>query len=331
MMIKKTFCEKCRNERDYITQSTHMVGTLKGREYSYTGTEAHCKVCNAPVYVAEIADANLKALYDTFRKENGIISLDKVRAIPKKYNIGKRPLSLLLGWGETTFSRYYDGDIPTKQYSDILQNIYGDPEYYLKVLEINRENLRSQHTYEKTYKTAKDLLTHQTIGKGKINLIVQYLLNQCEDITPLALQKALYYIQGFNYAFYKNFLFLEDCQAWVHGPVYPTIYARYRTYHFDPIKNVDPFDASVFSASEKAICDSVIANICCYSGKTLEYFTHSENPWIMTRGNLPVTSRSDRIIKKQLIGQYFDKVRMKFHMVDPRDIKDYTQNMFQQL
>ena len=29
----------------------------------------------------------------------------------------------------------------------------------------------------------------------------------------IALQKALYYIQGFYYAFYKEFLFAENCQA----------------------------------------------------------------------------------------------------------------------
>ena len=46
----------------------------------------------------------------------------------------------------------------------------------------------------------------------------QYLLYKCEDITPLALQKALYYVQGFYYAFEGRFLFDEDCEAWVHGP-----------------------------------------------------------------------------------------------------------------
>jgi len=37
---------------------------------------------------------------------------------------------LLLGWGEQTFSRYCDGDLPTKQYSEILKKIYDDQHYY---------------------------------------------------------------------------------------------------------------------------------------------------------------------------------------------------------
>ena len=35
-----------------------------------------------------------------------------------KYNIGKRPLSLLLDWGELTITRYLKGMPPKKEYLD---------------------------------------------------------------------------------------------------------------------------------------------------------------------------------------------------------------------
>lgn len=132
--------------------------------------------------------------------------------------------------------------------------------------------------------------------KTKIDLVIEYLLSKCEDITPLALQKALYSVQGFYYVFYKEFLFSEECEAWVHGPVYRDINFRYRDYRFDPIEGNDEFDDTVFSSSEKAILDSVIKNVCCYSGKVLKKFTHSETPWLATRGELPETVTSDRTI-----------------------------------
>ncbi len=121
------FCEECRSDKEYVITEAPMIGTIKGVEYHYTGREARCSVCGALVYVPEINDFNLEALYDVYRSEKGIISLAAVRAIPKKYSIGKRPLSILLGWGEQTFSRYFDGDMPTKQYSDILIRIHDDP------------------------------------------------------------------------------------------------------------------------------------------------------------------------------------------------------------
>ena len=330
-MTEKTFCEECRNDVEYTTASVPMTGTIKGKAYHYTGTEARCADCGNLVFVPEISDDNLRSLYNVFREENGIVSLDVICAIPEKYDIGKRPLSLLLGWGELTFSRYCDGDIPTRQYSDILQRIYNEPQFYSELLEANKTNLKSQRTYEKTRRAVDALLSVGVPSNSKINTVIQYLLYQCEDITPLALQKALYYIQGFHFAFYRTFLFSEDCQAWTHGPVYRDIYFRYRDYRFDPIEKTTTFDTSVFSASEKAICDSVINNICCYSGRILERFTHNEAPWLTTRGDLPDSAPSDRIIEKSVIGAYFDAVKAKYNMVNPRDIKDYAQDMFQQL
>jgi len=169
-------------------------GKLKGEEYEYIGKKAVYKECGGEVYVADIEDENLKVLYDMYRQKNGIISLEKILEIPQKYNIGKRPLSLLLGWGEMTFSRYCEGDMPTKQYSDILQKIYDDPAYYKELLEKNKENLKSLQAYKKSKRKVQELLGEGKNAGSKLDSIFQYLLYKCEDITPLALQKALYYV-----------------------------------------------------------------------------------------------------------------------------------------
>lgn len=331
MNTKQTFCEECRNDVDYTVTSANLTGRIKDKEYHYIGKEVHCADCGALVFVQEISDFNLRALYEVYRKENGIIPLEMILAIPEKYAIGKRPLSLLLGWGEQTFSRYCDGDMPTRQYSDTLIRIYHDPAFYLQLLEEHKGNLKSPLAYEKSRKAVDSLLSGHEEPDSKINTVIRYLLNQCEDITPLALQKALYYIQGFYYAFYQTFLFSEDCQAWVHGPVYRDIYFRYRDYRFDLIEKASAFDTNVFSSGEKAVYDSVINNLCCYSGKILESFTHNESPWLATRGDLPVNAPSEQIIDKQLIGEYFSAIKAKYNMMNPADIKAYSRNMFLQI
>jgi uncharacterized phage-associated protein len=144
----------------------------------------------------------------------------------------------------------------------------------------------------------------------------------------LALQKSLYYIQGFYYSFYNAFLFEEDCEAWVHGPVYKEIYQRYSNYKFNPIDNEVEFDDSCFSTEEKILIDSVIKRLCCYSGKILEEFTHLETPWLKTQGDLPPAVNSDRIITKDLIADYFSAVKNKYNMLTPADIKTYSAEMF---
>lgn len=312
MSERKVFCEECRNDVAFTIIEKQMEGTIKGEKYNYIGKEAYCVDCGSEVYFDEVNDFNLKALYDVYREKNDIASLETILAIPEKYAIGKRPLSLLLGWGEQTFSRYCDGDIPTKQYSDTLKKIYAEPNYYAELLEKNKGNLKTAASYEKSKRAVDGLLGNMKSTKTKIDLAIEYLLSQCEDITPLALQKALYYIQGFYYAFYKTFIFSEECEAWVHGPVYRDVYFRYRDYRFDPIEVYDEFDDSVFSSSEKAILDSVVKNICCYSGKVLERFTHSESPWLATRGELPESAVSNRTIQKEQIGSYFSAVKEKY-------------------
>ncbi len=331
MSERKVFCEECRNDVAFTVTERRMEGSIKDEKYIYMGKEAHCAECGLEIYVDEVNDYNLKVLYDAYREKNDIVSLETILAIPEKYAVGKRPLSLLLGWGEQTFSRYCDGDMPTKQYSDILKRIYAEPNYYAELLEKNKGNLKASVSYEKS-KKAVDILRGKNVHKKtKIDLAIEYLLNQCQDVTPLALQKALYYIQGFYYAFYNAFIFSEECEAWVHGPVYRDIYFRYRDYRFDSIEGNAGFDDSVFSSSEKAILDSVIKNICCYSGKVLERFTHSESPWLSTRGELPESTVSGRIIQKEQIGEYFNAVKEKYNMITPNDIKEYTRTMFEQI
>ncbi|MBP3040620.1 SocA family protein [Bacillaceae bacterium Marseille-Q3522] len=141
--------------------------------------------------------------------------------------------------------------------------------------------------------------------------------------------------QGFYYAFEEQFLFNDDCEAWVHGqvhgPVYKNVYNRYSSYRFNPIESVEDFEDSVFTTAEKAILDSIIKNFCCYSGKTLERFTHLEMPWLHTRNGLPMDAHSDRIISKELIGKYFMIVKEKFCMLTPGDIESYSKAIFEQI
>lgn len=203
--------------------------------------------------------------------------------------------------------------------------------YYLSVLEENKGNLKSQTAYEKSRRATLAILGGQKPAASKADDVIGYLLFQCEDITPLSLQKALYYSQGFYFAFMGSFLFSEDCEAWVRGPVYRDIYNRYSTYRFDPIEKNDVFDVTVLSDSEKAIIDSVIKNFCCYSGRVLERFTHAEAPWLHTRGNLATAENSSLTIHKEEIGDYFSSVKRKYNMLTPNDIENYSQVMFEQM
>ncbi|SEH25122.1 type II toxin-antitoxin system antitoxin SocA domain-containing protein [Selenomonas sp. KH1T6] len=330
-MEKLAYCEKCGREQPYRLNSVPMVGRLKEELYSYTGQEARCQVCGARLSVKEVEEANLRCLYDLYRKQKGIVSLEYIRELPKRYAIGKRPLSKLLGWGELTFTRYYEGYMPTHQYSEVLKRLYEEPSFYKELLERNKEALGSERSYEKSLKAVEALLSLAGGEKdAKIDRVARYLLYKCEDITPLMMQKALYYIQGFCYAFLGEFPFAEECEARVHGPLFREVYLRYKDYHYEPGEKKDGFDASGFTAGEKAVYDSVINSFCCYSGKVLERITCNESPWLQARGNLPLTAYSEEVMSRESLGAYFLGVKEKYHMVNPGDIRAYAEDMFRQ-
>jgi len=332
MNKNKAFCENCRKDTSFTVKEEYMSVESKGETYNCLGKKAICDECNNEVFVSEISNYNLEKFYNETRKKHNIISLENILEIPEKYSIGKRPLSLLLGWGEQTFSRYYEGDLPTKQYSMVLQKIYDDPKFYLSILESNKDKLKSKSTYEKSKQAALTLLGgNQLSDASKINVIALYLLCKCEDITPLALQKLLYYVQGFYYAFMNQYVFEEDCEAWIHGPVYKNVYFKYREYRFDPINISDDAEDLKLSVSEKIITDSVIKNLSCYSGKILEGFTHVETPWLAAGGDLPLSKSFEKKIEKKLIGDYFTAVKEKYNMLNPSDIQVYSKKMFKQI
>ena len=98
MCERKVFCEECRRDVDVIIKNVKKEGNIKGEKYAYNGKEAHCIDCGSEIYVAEVNDFNLKALYDEYRKSNNIVTLEVILAISEKYAIGKRTFSLLVGW-----------------------------------------------------------------------------------------------------------------------------------------------------------------------------------------------------------------------------------------
>jgi len=330
-----TFCEECHEMVAYAFKSVTMEKEIKGKKIEFEGKEAFCPTCKGSLFVASLRDLNLKQLDIAYRNAERLITVSEIQHILEKYNIGKRPLSALLGWGEVTLTRYLDGSIPTKQYSDRLHEILNNSNIMESILESNRASL-----VDAAYKKCKEAIEKIKVAEftdlfleNKIDSVTKYLLLNSFEITPLALQKLLYYAQGFNKVFNGKFLFRDDCQAWAHGPVYSEIYHRYKNFGYNPIDIAVSYDESEFniSNSEKEVLDTVIRNFGCYSGKILERMTHSEYPWLATRNGLNDDTPSNETIEKNLIDHYFEQIKQKYNMLSTSDVRDYSKDLFEKL
>lgn len=116
-------------------------------------------------------------------------------------------------------------------------------------------------------------------------------------ITPLKLQKLLYYAQGFFLRDNDDPLFEGDLLAWDHGPVNREVYEKYRKHKYHTIPS-QPFDYNgKLTREEKMAIDEAWNEFGELDGKTLEEFTHQEDPWLFTP--------KDDVIEIELISEYF--------------------------
>ena len=313
------FCYECLEDVYFVAQREERIGTLKGGKYPYMRMVARCPHCNEELDVYN--DENLSILYDAYREVHNLISLEKIREIPVLYGIGKRVLSSLLGWGEITFTRYYDGYLPTKQYSDVLKKLYDDPSYYRAVLEDGKHAI-NEVAYSKSVLALQKLLT---ADPTPIMKVAGYLHQKKTDLTSFRLQKLLYYNQGISGAFNPEPLFHDLCQAWVAGPVYRDMFYKFKN------NSIDPTLGDLLSADERETIDSVLDCFGRYDGDTLVLFTHNETPWIEARGDLPPDAHSDKIIPIESIVKYFSKVKDEYGMASITDMKQYVQDMLRRI
>jgi len=136
--------------------------------------------------------------------------------------------------------------------------------------------------------------------------VAKYILAHFDSvgspITNLKLQKLVYYSQAWALAIHDEPLFTEEIEAWVHGPVTPSVFKEYREFRWNPITG--SFDNQVSSKKAKHI-DSVLEVYGNLDAGALERLTHSERPWLDARGNLPPDVSSHAIITQSSMKAFY--------------------------
>ena len=325
------FCEYCMNENEYDVHKENKISILKDEEISYVAKEAVCNNCGNEIFVSDICDYNLKTLYEEYRKKHNIIKVIELKSITIKYCINDEALSRLLGWRKETISRYLDGDMINNSHFDILKKIYENPAYYSIILQTNKERIEPID-YNRSRQAVKNALS-KSITEEKIDAVIKYLLIRCEDFTPLTLQKLLYYVQAFYFVFTDKFIFNEDCEASMRGPLFTNVYERYQQFGYEEInKEILANDKLNLEDVERNVVESIIKFYSCYSGKILEQMTRNESPWILTRTNVinenNKNEKTNRIIEKNLIAEYFKGIKEKYNMINLLDIQKYSRDLF---
>lgn len=143
-------------------------------------------------------------------------------------------------------------------------------------------------------------------GKYSVYDVANWFLLK-EEMTHKKLQKLCYYAQAWCYALKGYRLEDTDYQAWIHGPVSPPLWERFKSFGFDPIrikgKVHTPFDEDDIKLLED-VWDTYGDN----TGNALEALTHRELPWIEARKGYEPEERCTVVISPNTMASYYKSI-----------------------
>ncbi|GIP63381.1 hypothetical protein J32TS6_19360 [Virgibacillus pantothenticus] len=151
---------------------------------------------------------------------------------------------------------------------------------------------------------------------GYYNLedVINWFLSK-DSMSPKKLQKLLYYAYSWTLTLQNedvddlgNKLFASKFEAWVHGPVIPSVYQDYREYGYQNIPQKTENEI-IFDDEIEDVLQQVWEEYGDYTGNQLETITHQEDPWLNAReGYSPVERCNVPITDKDIFEYYIQQV-----------------------
>lgn len=322
----KKICEDCLKEVDCTKHEREKEIQIDNKKIKIKEKYYVCDECKKEFY-DDLYDENVKKGNNEIRKLYGMITTSEIEEIMTKYSIGKKPLSLVLGLGEVTITRYLDGQNPTKENSFLLKEILNNSLLYEMYLEINKDKI-TDIAYKKSLGKTKQVELVE--NKSKIYNVALYIINKLKEIDTLALQKILYFASGFSHIFLENEIINTQPEAWKYGPVYKDIYECFSYYGYKKIDYNELLQNKELDLSdeEQNYLNIILENFACYSASILREMTHLTEPWINARKGLDYNESSNRIIYKEDMNKYFDKIIKEYNINNIKEIEKYSIDLY---
>lgn len=145
-----------------------------------------------------------------------------------------------------------------------------------------------------------------------IETIEEFFLSKA-PMSPKKLQKLLYYAYAWTLALLNDDLenirfklFNDPIQAWVHGPVIPSVYFKYCDHGWDDIPMVTNVDLHKIGSDILDILNQVWDVYGKYTGNQLEAISHREDPWKLARGSCSASEACTNVISDEQIFIYYN-------------------------
>lgn len=117
-----------------------------------------------------------------------------------------------------------------------------------------------------------------------------YIIKNYDSVSPMKLQKLLYYIKVWETVSGEHFLDAVF-EKWKYGPVNEQVYQAYKKYGSQPIPKHDAKNVTLPTAVKKII-NFILDCYAPYDAISLSAMTHEDEPWKKTPLNKPITGNA---------------------------------------
>jgi uncharacterized phage-associated protein len=137
----------------------------------------------------------------------------------------------------------------------------------------------------------------------------------------LKLQKLVYYCEGWHLAYFENPLVHEDFEAWTHGPAVRSMWDHYKNKKYNILVDLRLKDEysekiralfnNVLNPQQIELISDVIKEYGDKSAYHLEALSHGELPWREARNGYSPSERSEAVISKNTMRNYYQSLFSK--------------------
>jgi len=265
---------------------------------------------------------------DGDRQASSGITREELKDMLQKYNIGKKPLSKLLGWGETTILLYLredDEEIPDNEYTRRLKNLYTHTTGYLALLN-SGQNRISAVAKRRSIEAVRALFPRTPLFDA-----AEYIMDYhdrkaaeygAESMSLLRLETILFWSQVIDLCIYGEPLFEEDFVPGKNGLPYRAVEERMTSsgcimpagLYED---NMAP--ASSLTSTQCEILEFVTDMFAWYGSAALAKLLESEHFRLCG----PKNARRRRLASKEMLKKCYGDVFKQAKVKKIKDVETY--------
>ena len=146
----------------------------------------------------------------------------------------------------------------------------------------------------------------QDLDGYSIYEVADWFLNK-ESMTHKKLQKLCYYAQAWGYALNNRRFIRTDFEAWVHGPVSPALYERFKSYGYSPIIQKGKYCCRI-KDHDVDFLEDIWETYGDKDGNALEALSHHELPWQEARKGYAADESCSVVISPEIMKRYYRSI-----------------------